>query len=279
MTDSVARLHPGQTGVSRMALAGWIAAFTALEWIRFKLQIGGGFHGLGDVPHLVSALECFELFLLARMFATSPPSPRIGAVEAWTTLAGIALAALVAQSQPLFAAGLLAIYLFARFGREAERRGFALGVFIFIAQYLLQSGPFIWLHAFVGRIDAVVVAGLLQTAGHDVQSSGTLLFGAAPGYAIDIMEGCASSFVCATVIAGAAITILGLRGRLLRADLVWLALAAALAVAINWLRLMPVALSHDGWLYWHEGAGSALVSAADGLLAVAGGWLAVRRTP
>jgi hypothetical protein len=267
------------SGVSGSAVVGWLIVFTLLEWACAKFETLGPSVSLANVRNVLSALECFELFLLARMFNWKASQTRVGMLEAMAVLALIAAVCLFVNDRPYFSAGLVSLYLLCRFGRNFEHRPLAIGMFAFTAQYLLQAGPFIWLHAFVGSLDAAVVRVLLRALGYDdVTGYGTFVIRTSQNFAIDVQEGCSSSYVAVVAIAGFAITVLGLRGGFRRADIGCAAGLLGVVVFINWLRLIPTALSHDGWLYWHEGQGSSIIAAVDALAIVGMAYLAIART-
>jgi hypothetical protein len=227
---------------------------------------------------VISALEWFELFLLARMFNWKASQTRVGMIEAIAILALVAAVCFLANGRPYFSAGLLSLILLCRFGRDLEHRRLAVGMFAFTAQYLLLAGPFIWVHAFIGNIDAAIVRVLLRALGYDVTGYGTFVIRMSQKFAIDVQEGCSSSHVAAMAIPGFVIAVLGLRGWLRRADIGYAAGLFAAVALVNWLRLIPTALSHDGWLYWHEGQGSSIVAAIDALVTVGMAYLAAAQT-
>jgi hypothetical protein len=262
-------------GVSGSAVVGWLVVFTLLEFACAKLEPIRASGSLAGIPYVLTALECFELFLLARMFDWKATQTRVGMIEAMATIVLIAAVCLFANGRPWFTAGVLSLYFLCRFGRNLEHRRLAIGMFAFIAQYLLLAGPFIWLHSFVGSLDAGVLRVILPALGYDVTGYGTFIIGPSQNYAIDVGGGCASSRVAATAIPGFVIVILGLRGWFRRADLGYAAALLAAIVLVNWLRLIPIALSREGWLYWHEGEGKSIVSAIDALMIVGMAFLAI----
>ncbi|HEX3408294.1 MAG TPA: hypothetical protein VHS81_13745 [Caulobacteraceae bacterium] len=264
------------SAVSGAAAIGWLLAFILLEWARGKWLLAAPSTPAGLLG-AVSALEGLEVFLIVRMFNWRARGPNLGAIEAPALLALIAFAGVVLSARPFFAAGVLALFILCRFGRSAEHRALAIAVFAFIAQYLLQAGPFIWLHALVGRIDAAVLRWVLPRFGYDVTGHSTFVVRASRQFSINVLEGCASSYVASVAIPGFVIVVLALRGRLQRSDLGYAIALLAAIVLVNWLRLAPIALSREGWLYWHQGAGGAIVAAADGVLVVGLAYLATRR--
>ena len=263
---------------SGAAVVGWLIVFTLLEWACAKLETVGPSLSLAGLASALTALECFELFLLARMFNWKAAETRVGIIEVVLILALIAVVCLFANGRPWFSAGILSFYLLCRFGRDREHHRSAIGMFAFTSQYLLLAGPLVWLHAFVGSLDAAVVRMILQALGYDVTGYGTFVIRASQKFAIEVTEGCSSSHVAAVAIPGFVIAVLGLRGRLLRADFGYAAALLAALVLVNWLRLIPIALSQEGWLYWHEGEGSSIVAATDALMMVGVAYLATART-
>ena len=135
------RLIVSAPQVSRLAVVGWLTAFTLFEWARFKFITFSG--GWDTLYQHISALECLELVLIGRLIDLRDRSPQIGPVEAAAILASAAFLTLVATSRPIFSAGLLTLLVLVRFGREPAYRLFAIGLFAFIAQYLMLAGPFI----------------------------------------------------------------------------------------------------------------------------------------
>jgi hypothetical protein len=212
------------------------------------------------------------------MFNWKASQTRVGMIEAMVILGLIAAVCLFANGRPYFSAGLLSFYLLCRFGRNVEHRRLAIGMFAFTAQYLLLAGPFIWLHAFVGGLDAAILRVILRALGYDVTGYGTFVIRASQNFAIDVQEGCSSSYIAAIAIPGFVITILGLRGWFRRADFGYATGLLAAVVLVNWLRLIPIALSHEGWLYWHEGEGSSIVAAIDALIIVGMAYWAIAQT-
>jgi hypothetical protein len=273
-SDVLARQKPAVSGA---AVVGWLLAFTLLEWARGKFLSVASPHLLASIPGALSALECLELILIARMFNWRTRAPSVGAVEALAPLALIAVACVVLNDRPFFSAGALSLFILVRFGRTPEHRALAIALFAFVAQYLLQAGPFIWLHAFVGSLDAAVVRSGLRLLGYDITGQATLVIHASQKFAIDVLEGCASSYVASVAIPGFVIVVLALRGRLQWPDLAYATALLVAVVLVNWLRLVPIALSREGWLFWHEGAGASIVALGDGVLVVGMAWLATRR--
>ena len=264
-------------GVDRGAVIGWLLAFTAFEWLRIKLDITEPIAGLSDALDAFTAVEMFEIAMLARLFLRRPATSPLSALEAAATVAGAAAIMLIVDAKPVFAAGLLSLYVLVRFAPNRADRPLALALFAFIAQYWLQAGPFIWLHEAVGTVDAQVLRWALGANGHAVGGSGTIVAQLDGSFAVDVLVGCSSSFVVSIVVPAFAIALLGLRGGFLRSDLLSLAGLIAATVLLNWIRLYPTSLSHEGWLYWHEGQGASFIAVANALLIALFVHLALRR--
>lgn len=271
-----ARTRAASRTIPAAAAVGWLLACILLQWARGKLLAVPPPISAAGVLGAVSALECLELILIARLFRRVR-APDIGAIEALAILVLIGVGGLVLNVRPFFSAGVLSLFMLCRFGRSPGYRALAIAVFAFVAQYLLQAGPFIWPHAMVGRIDAQVLRAVLPLLGYDVSGYSTFVVRAPQAFAINVLEGCASSYVASVALPGFVIVVLGLRGRLQSSDLAYAILLLAAVVLVNWVRLVPIALSRDGWLFWHEGAGGPIVGLVDGALVVGAAWLAVRR--
>jgi hypothetical protein len=192
------------------------------------------------------------------------------------TLLSVAAVMFFARALPIFVACLMSIYLGCRFARERDHRAVALGVLAFLTQYLLVLGPFMWLHQFVGGVDAAVLRGGLRIAGFDVTGSGTSVINVAQNFGIDIFPSCSSFPPVAVMIPGAIITILGWRGWLCKSDLLYLGSLLTAGVCVNWLRLALMVLSREGYLYWHSDDGESVVAMSDAALTIGFGYLAAR---
>lgn len=263
--------------VSRLAVIGWLAAFTLFEWACFKLDAFGG-GGLASLPYRFSALECVELVLLARMLDLRARSPQIHAGEAAAILIGAAFLTLVVTSRPIISAGLLSLFVLVRFGRDPAYRVFAVGLAAFIAQYLLLGGPFLWLHDAVANGDAWLTRHLLNLAGFGVVGSGPLIVRPAVNFAVDVVWGCTSSYVAATVAPGFVIVVLALRRAWRRSDFAWLAGLLLATYAVNIFRLLLTSVSREEHRFWHDGDGAAVFAIAYMLLVIGFGFRATRRS-
>jgi hypothetical protein len=263
--------------VPRALVIGWLAAFAGLQW----LQAGtDSFTSLAALSQ-TSVIELIEIAVLVWLFTFVDQQARLSTGEALATLAGLAVAVLVVGRMPITeawiaSASLIAIYGLARFGRAPGERAFMAVLFLFFAQYAFDYGPLIWLHSLVGQIDAAAVRYLLAAAGYTVSGSGSVVINKATQFAIDVNYGCSSSFVIGRVAPAFLIVVLGIRHRLRVADLAYLAVLVAAAVCVNLLRLMPVALSREGYAFWHDGFGASMLSALYAVMILAAAFTATR---
>ena len=264
--------------VSRAAVVGWLVTFTAIEWLRYKAETSGPLTGLEAFAQAVPVLELLEIVFLARMIDWKAAQPRIDLGEAAAILVGIAFVTLVGNGRAIFSAGLLASYALCRFAGDRQHRALVIGLFAFVAQYLLNAGPFLWLHELVSRLDASVLRAVLNFVGYDVGGAGSFVVHPSESFAINIVTSCSSSHVAAIVAPGFIIAVLGLRGSLRKSDLGYLAGLLAATVCLNWLRLMPTALSRAGYQFWHNGTGASMLAAAYAVLVLGMAYWAVRGT-
>lgn len=274
VTDAV----PARWSVPRAHVVGWLAIFAGVAWLGAK---SGSFTSLGALTQ-ISIIELVEVAVLVRLFAFRDTQARLSTAEALATLAGLAAAVLVVGRMAvtdawILATSLIALYALCRFGRAPAQRAFAFAFALFFAQYAFGYGPFIWLHSLVGTLDAAAVRGLLTAAGYAVGGSGSVVVAPTSDFAIDVNYGCSSSYVIARVVPAFLIVVLGLRGSLRAADFAYLAALAAITVSTNLLRLMPVALSREGYAFWHDGLGASTLSALYAALILAAAVAATRR--
>jgi len=249
------RLTVSAPQVSRLAVVGWLTAFTLFEWAWFKFITFSG--GWDTLYQHISALECLELVLIARMVDLRGRSPRVGPVEAAAILAAAAFFTLFATSRPIFSAGLLALFVLVRFGRDPAYRFFAIGLFAFIGQYLLLTGPFIWLHDASALGDAWLTRHVMNLAGFGVVGAGTFIMRPAADFGVNVVWGCTTSYTAAAVAPGFVIVVLALRRGWRRSDFGWLAGLLLATFGVNLVRLVLTSISREEHRFWHDGAGSA----------------------
>ena len=176
----------------------------------------------------------------------------------WTFYVFAAFFTLFATSRPIFSAGLFAVFVLVRFGREPAYRFFAVGLFAFIGQYLLLTGPFIWLHDASALGDAWLTRHVMNLAGFGVIGAGTFIMRPAADFGVNVVWGCSSSYAAAAVAPGFVIVVLALRLGWRRTDIGWLALLLLATFGVNLVRLVLTSISRDEHRFWHDGAGSAV---------------------
>ncbi len=118
------------------------------------------------------------------------------------------------------------------------------------------------LHAAVATLDARAVQGLLHAAGVGAGRYGNLIAGATPGFGIEILARCASSYPFGGVCLAFVVTLL-YQGRFpRRRDLPWLVASLAASVVLTEVRLSWMALGDADYLWLHEGSGVTLYTLA-----------------
>ncbi|MHB2169113.1 hypothetical protein [Alsobacter sp. R-9] len=257
-------------------LVFWIFAFILWGVLRQKFaSMPADDIGLGIFQH-VTALELLEVYFIARLALALRPSDIVGPGVALATLGVVAALVLLLRYRPTYASGGLELWLLALSVFVSSIRVVAWAITLFVFQFIVQSGPFLWLHELIGRVDAEVLRGLLAEAGHQTTGVGPLVYVVGNDFAIDVMGACSSSHVIATVIAGYLIIVLGRRGRLVPGDVSWITGLLVVGIMINWMRLLPTALSREGHAYWHDGDGAGLVSLAYGAMTIGAAFAATR---
>jgi len=189
-----------------------------------------------------------------------------------------AAVALLGVRTPLLSAALLSAAIFWRYVRLPAFRNAAIAQAVFVLQFVVTGWPFLALHNLVGRLDASAVRLWLNILGQDAVGFGTYLFLPSKSLAFDVMWGCASSTTILPIALAFIVVTLGLRGRMLRADLAWLLAIGAIGLVLNWLRLILICWSADGYRFWHEGQGALVFAALDAFVALSAAYLATRRT-
>jgi hypothetical protein len=278
MPGAVAEAAPTEDGgIARRIVLAWLSVFAGVEWLAIKMEKFGASKHWMDLLDDFSTLEAVEIALIARLLMRPNVGPPLGAAESLLILLGAAAVATIADARPIFALALIAFFALLRFWRHPASRVFAIALFLFSAQYWLKSGPFMWVHDSVAHVDAAIVRTFLRAIGAAVEGAGTMIL--TKEFSIHVANGCTSSFVAATVLPAFFILTLALRGAIDRAQI-----SAALgllicSIVLNWLRLAPMVSSRDGWLFWHEGAGAALIAAANDILVAYFVWRALYRAP
>ncbi len=267
----------GEAGIARRIVLAWLSAFAGVEWFAIKIEKFGASKHWMDLLDDLSTLEAVEIALIARVLMRPNVGPPLGAAESLLILLGAAAAATMTDARPIFALALIAFFALVRFSRHPASRVFAIALFLFSAQYWLKAGPFMWLHDAVAHVDAAIVRAVLRLTGVAVEGAGTMIL--TKEFSIHVANGCTSSFVAATVLPAFAILTLALRGSVDRAQIRAAGGLLVCSIVLNWLRLAPMVSGREGWLFWHEGAGAALIAAANDVLVAYFVWRALYRTP
>jgi hypothetical protein len=229
-----------------------------------------------DLINRISVLEVVQVFYIIRLARLIPPDETVSAWVAFGGLTVISSLVLILQFRPTYASGGLEIGLLALSFFRPSMRVFAWAVTLFVFQYLFMAGPFLWLHETVGSIDATVLRGMLQEWGYPALGIGPFVFLDGSVHGVNVMGTCSSSNVIGTIVAGYVIIVLGRRGHLVPQDALTLTLLLVAGLLLNWLRIVPMALSREGHAYWHDGEGAALVSLAFAAIVLAGAFAATR---
>ncbi len=159
-----------------------------------------------------------------------------------------------------------------RTGRQVAALLFALAFdSAWTSPYLLP------LHAAVATLDTRAVLALLHAAGIGASGYDNLIGGVSPGFGIEVLARCASSYPFGGVCLAFVVTML-YQGRFPRRhDLPWLAASLAASVVLTELRLSWMALGEADYLWLHEGGGVTLYTLVAVALAVLFPLLAARR--
>ena len=266
------------SGVSARTVVLWTIAFIVWGVLRQKIGSGPlGDYGL-DIFNRVGILEIAEVYLIVQLALGLPADMRLSRLASGAALAAIACLVLLLRYRPTYASGGLEIGLLALSIVYPRLRVVALAVTLFVFQYVFLAGPFLWLHEMVGTLDATVLRNALVESGYSIGGFGPYVFVEGAHFGINVMGSCSSSNVLATVGCGYLILVLGLRGRFVADDVLWGTALVALTIMVNWLRLMPMALSREGHAFWHDGFGASLVALAFGVIVGWAAHMATRRS-
>ncbi|PRH89230.1 hypothetical protein C5L14_01145 [Labrys okinawensis] len=246
--------------ISCHAVYGWCLVLACLEWLYYRLG-QQPLRQIGDLPHVISVLEVIEIAMIVRLIGRERRDAPFQASEAALTLAAMAFCVLVLRQVPLAAALALALLAAWRLRKRPSCRASSVALLAFTAQFVLLGWPFLVLHNVVGLLDAAIVRTALQTAGQDVSGHGTYILRPADAIGFDVMWGCASSTTLVQNLTAYAIIAVGLGGPLRRSDSTAFLLVTGATLALNWLRLVLICASKDGYLTWHEGTGANILAA------------------
>jgi hypothetical protein len=254
----------------------WVVAFIVWGILRQKLAALPEL-SIDGILTQVSVLEVLEVWLIFRLASRIPDTCRLPATTAWIVLGVIALVVVVVRYRPSYASGGLELMLLVLSWRTRPLRLVAICVTLFVFQYIFQSGPFLWLHESIGRVDAAVLRGLLAEAGYVANGFGPMVYLEGSTHGVNVMGACSSSHVVGTMTAGYLIIVAGLRGRFVADDASWLAGLLVTTICVNWLRLAPMVVSPQGHAFWHDGLGASIVSLVYAALVLAAVHVATKR--
>jgi hypothetical protein len=258
---------PSRT-VSCRAVYGWCLVLVCLEWLYYRLG-QQPLRQIGDLPNVISVLEVIEIAMIVRLIGREQRDIPFRAGEAAFTLAAMATCMLVLRQIPLAAALALAMLAAWRLRKRPSCRASAFALLAFIAQFVLLGWPFLVLHNVIGLLDATVVRTALQMAGQAVSGYGTYILRPADNIGFDVMWGCATSTTLVQNLTAYAIIATGFGGPLRRSDRKAFLLIIGTTFALNWLRLVLICASKEGYLVWHEGTGASFLAAVYAVLILA----------
>ena len=265
-------------GVSSLIVFGWFLVFVGFEWLRYKF----GQHtvvGLSDLPNLISILEIIQIAMILRLVDRRRIDAPFYLLDASFALGTVALCILVLHREPLLAALILSAFTMWRFKKHTSCRLSSLAQFAFIGQFVLLGWPFLVLHNLVGWLDAIVVRAVLRVIGQDVGGYGTYIIHTSRNAGFDVMWGCATSTTLVQNIVAFGIIAGGIRGYLQRSDIGCFFFVIVGTFALNWLRLVLICSTKDGYLFWHEGQGAALLATAYAIFIIALAYRVTRPAP
>ncbi|MGO4339775.1 hypothetical protein AB4037_33315 [Labrys sp. KB_33_2] len=252
-------IAPSRT-VSCRAVYGWCLVLVCLEWFYYRLG-QQPLRQIGDLPNVISVLELIEIAVIVRLIGHGRRDTPFQAGETAFTLAAMAVCVLVLRQIPLAAALALAILAAWRLRKRPSCRASPFALLAFIAQFVLLGWPFLALHNVVGLLDAAIVRTVLQVAGQEVSGYGTYILRPADNIGFDVMWGCATSTTLVQNLMAYAIIAVGFGGPLRRSDRAAFLIVIGATFALNWLRLILICASKEGYLVWHEGTGASFLAA------------------
>ncbi|QEN85713.1 hypothetical protein FZC33_05625 [Labrys sp. KNU-23] len=241
--------------VSCHVVYGWCLVLVCLEWLYYRLG-QQPLRQIGDLPNVISVLEVIEIAMIVRLIGRERRDAPFQAGEIASILAAMAVCVLVLRQIPLAAALALASLAAWRLRKRPSCRASAFALLAFIVQFVLLGWPFLALHNVVGLLDATIVRAVLQMAGQDISGYGTYILRPADNIGFDVMWGCATSTTLVQNLTAYAIIAVGLGGPLRRSDSTAFLIVIGATFALNWLRLVLICASKEGYLVWHEGTGA-----------------------
>lgn len=236
-------------------------AFALYQWVRYKFAITGSLQGL---PYSVTALELVELYFIA-CIAMHWRSRQLSAVSAFGLLDAaivfaVITAIMVTAGRPIVAATFLSLMLLVLVIRDRQLLFLAIALMLFLGQYNPIPSLFLIFRP-LGHLDALAVQSMLAAFGYVVTLHGTVVLRPEIGFGVDVTTSCTSAQAVVIVMAGYWITVMGMRGRVVKSDFAVAGWLALLTIAMNIARLGPTSLSPEGHAFWHDGAGADIFSA------------------
>jgi hypothetical protein len=251
MPDRSSRLN-SKSGARARAARRWAVAIVGVAYwgnaIRLAARPGTG--GLDAVWGAILQNGAFRAAAWAMLGVIAwrklPAAP--GSLAGLALLSLACLVAALPASQACMVAMLLLALHFAWAG--APGRAAALLLAGLAADSVWTSPYLMPLHAACGRLDAALIRGLAGAGG-----SFNVVTTAVPGFDVEILGPCASSFPLAAVALAYAVTRL-LDGRLPgRRDLPWLLLAWGVSIGLTETRLALMTRGPVTYTWLHDGGG------------------------
>ncbi|WP_448956412.1 hypothetical protein [Labrys neptuniae] len=247
-------------GVSRLVVYGWCLLLVCLEWLYYRLG-QQPLRQIGDLPNVISVLEVIEIAMIVRLIGRERRDAPFQPGKAILMLTAMAAIVFVLRQIPLAAALALALLAAWHLRKSQSCRASAFALLAFVMQFVLLGWPFLALHNIVGLFDAGLVRAVLQMMGQGVSGDGTFILRPGDNIGFDVMWGCATSTTLVQNLAAYAIIAAGLGGALRHSDRAAFVIIIGATFAMNWLRLILICASREGYLIWHEGTGASFLAA------------------
>ena len=205
----------------------------------------------------------------------SDPALRTTRIDVWV-LSAICVAILFTSFLPYrFATGLLATLTAAYFvmADGGDRNLRAAGIVLLALSTQLVWGPilFQFFTPELLRADAALVGEILAPLRPDIVWNDTS-FAASDGHRIALIGACSSfNNISTAVLACVAVTMLT-RTEWVRRDLATVAIACAVMILVNTLRLCLLAWSVEFYAFWHDGSGVQILASAQTLAVLLIAW-------
>jgi len=268
-----------RSGVPAEALFRWLVVLVGAQCWRWLLWTAGL---PGPAPLLsallsVSVIYYVEWFYVLRLLTRPAASHLVPVAETVAVLTYFTFAMMVAGPDARLLAVPEAVYLAIRFRFSPSLKLAGTCLLLMVLQLFAMAKPLDVADDVVAGLDAAVVGHVLLLLKFPVAISAHIIQSLETPHGIDVRSGCASTHGIALVVSSFLIIVLARRGRWHRHDLRWLVLLVFGIFLVNWLRLGPMALSTQGYEYWHYGDGAAIVSFADFCLTLIAATAATKR--